>query len=532
MINESDAWLVRQVKLRVSRRAFFSARLVLASCIAIALSYSFPLLTRVLIDEGIGAGDAQKTAYITMIIFALTALGLSVEYVRAVWFARLAVSITSEARCEIAEMILGSSAGAKQPSGDGIVCILDDANVFAGFLSNVAFQGLTLVLGATIAMALMLSWSPLLLGIALLAHVAVHLTSSHFIPLATSAQQKLRSSHADMIDPIHRALGDTTTAQGLGLLKYYLRVIAERVNYNAEVGVECSEILARYSHAVGAIRSLPGILTIGIGGYLVTIGTMSLGSLMAFNILVMRLVEPAEAIARIRTELCRLRVSSERLIPLFRARSNNAMETSGGVMRLSGWQCERGTLRLRDVSIEFTEGEKILIVGNNGAGKTTLLLTLAGLLPNDTCGHEERPAIYLPAQGALLLEGTIKEGFTSVAEDWDVCRSILARCGILDIIDEIKTHQYQELSDGQRKLVAIALVLIQAERLSIRYLLLDELEAHLDEATVERVNDVFARIPCTVVRARHVLGTDSKTFDKIYEVGGGMVQRMHASIEK
>lgn len=81
-------------------------------------------------------------------------------------------------------------------------------------------------------------------------------------------------------------------------------------------------------------------------------------------------------------------------------------------------------------------------------------------------------------------------------------------------------------------MVAIALVPIQAERLSIRYLLLDELEAHLDEATVERVNDVFARIPCTVVRALHVLGTDSKTFDKIYEVGGGMVRRVHASIEK
>jgi len=527
MIDPRDAWLVRQVQWRVKRRAFFCLGLVLAICIATALSYSFPLLTRVLIDDGIGSRDVQVVVCVTLTTLGLTALGLSVEYVRTVWSTRLSAIITSEARCEITERVLGSSVGATPPSGDGIVCILDDANVFAAFLMRVVLQGVTLVLGAIIAIALMFSWSPLLLGVALLAHVAMHLASARFMPLAASAQQKLRSSHVEMVDPIHQALGDITAARGLGLLRYYLRVIAQRVKHNAEVNVESMAIWARYSQIIGAIRSLPSILTFGIGGYLVVIDSISLGSLMAFSILVMRLVEPAEAVARIRADLWALRVSSERLICLFGLQRSSVAGSSSGVTKLSGWQCERGTLRLRDVSLEFAQGEKILVIGNNGAGKTTLLLALAGLLSNNACGHEEQPALYLPAQGYLLLEGTIKEAFSSIAETWETCHSILARLGIMHMIDDITTYRYKDLSDGQRKLVSIALMLIQAECLSVRYLLVDELEAHLDAAVLERVNYVFAHLPCTVVRARHVRGVNDMAFDTAYEVGAGTVRRVH-----
>jgi ABC-type polysaccharide/polyol phosphate transport system ATPase subunit len=66
---------------------------------------------------------------------------------------------------------------------------------------------------------------------------------------------------------------------------------------------------------------------------------------------------------------------------------------------------------LRDVSLQFHEGERVGIIGPNGAGKSTLLKLLAG--------------IYPPSKGQLTVEGRISSlfdlalGFEMDASGWE-----------------------------------------------------------------------------------------------------------------
>src|SRR5262249_478128 len=52
---------------------------------------------------------------------------------------------------------------------------------------------------------------------------------------------------------------------------------------------------------------------------------------------------------------------------------------------------------LKDVNLEFKEGERVGIIGHNGAGKSTLLKLLAG--------------VYPPSKGKLEVEGKISSLF-------------------------------------------------------------------------------------------------------------------------
>ncbi len=36
---------------------------------------------------------------------------------------------------------------------------------------------------------------------------------------------------------------------------------------------------------------------------------------------------------------------------------------------------------VKDVTIRFTEGEIVTLIGANGAGKTTILMTICGIIP-------------------------------------------------------------------------------------------------------------------------------------------------------
>src|SRR5262249_19438833 len=66
---------------------------------------------------------------------------------------------------------------------------------------------------------------------------------------------------------------------------------------------------------------------------------------------------------------------------------------------------------LQDVSLQFSAGERIGIIGHNGAGKSTLLKLLAG--------------IYPPTKGKRIVEGKISSlfdialGFEADANGWE-----------------------------------------------------------------------------------------------------------------
>jgi lipoprotein-releasing system ATP-binding protein len=176
------------------------------------------------------------------------------------------------------------------------------------------------------------------------------------------------------------------------------------------------------------------------------------------------------------------------------------------ITRLSkSYPTPRGPLEiLRDISLSFSRGDAIAIMGPSGSGKSTLLYILGAIEPPTSGtvtleGHNpfELPEKQLAAfrnkqvgfvfqDHCLLPQCSVLENVlvpTLVAESQngaaDRARTLLAKVGLQERID----HRPAELSGGEQQRVAVARALIREPLL----LLCDEPTGNLDRASAESV---------------------------------------------
>lgn len=127
------------------------------------------------------------------------------------------------------------------------------------------------------------------------------------------------------------------------------------------------------------------------------------------------------------------------------------------------------------------EGDRVFVCGYNGSGKTTLLKIASDLIKPDR-GRVEGKAVYVPQNvDDFILFNTVRGEITYQAlqsdMDLDQAFRIAKKIGIRDF--DRKTDQ---LSDGERRLLAIALALIRGECLA-----LDEPFANLHPSLAEKI---------------------------------------------
>ena len=163
---------------------------------------------------------------------------------------------------------------------------------------------------------------------------------------------------------------------------------------------------------------------------------------------------------------------------------------------------------LNGVSFNINKGEKLCIIGPNGAGKTTLLRILFGQSPaillngqvifkneditNLTCKERISRGISHLLQGRSVFPlMTIEENLEMGAylrEDKDqVWEDIHRIYNILPILDEKKKEFGGNLSGGQRRMLSLAICLMQRPQL----LMLDEPSLGLQPSILD---DVYREI--------------------------------------
>jgi ATP-binding cassette subfamily F protein uup len=193
----------------------------------------------------------------------------------------------------------------------------------------------------------------------------------------------------------------------------------------------------------------------------------------------------------------------------------------------------------QDITFHIEEGDKIALVARNGTGKSTLLKIITGLdtpdtgttwvhkdikvvmlqQDNDFDGNKsiwdnvlrlDNPVVKVVKEYELFLE----EGL----EDIDKLGELMARLDDLNawsfesdlkqILGKLNLHHLSEpvknLSGGQKKRVALAQALIEADLHSGRCLLiLDEPTNHLDVEMIEWLEDYLAAAKATLLLVTH-----------------------------
>ena len=287
-------------------------------------------------------------------------------------------------------------------------------------------------------------------------------------------------------------------------------------------------VLLRQNAAWYLVQALVSAGVLGLGGWLVIQQQLSLGQLVAAELVVITVLKASEKLVRLLDPWYDLLTALEKVghladLPLDGkgTRSWPASDRAASVecrgVRLA-YQGSRPVLQ--DLDLELAPGERVCLVGANASGKTTLAMVLAGLVSPDSgrvaldgldlrdASREElsRQVALVRSQNEILgdtLENNVLLGREANLEE---LREALRVSCVEDhapwLPQGLQTplvRQSRNLSRGQWMRIQIARALLHRPRL----LILDDALAGVDEPTREELFDRLFQGPWTLLCVAH-----------------------------
>jgi subfamily B ATP-binding cassette protein HlyB/CyaB len=293
------------------------------------------------------------------------------------------------------------------------------------------------------------------------------------------------------------------------------------------------------------------VLTLYFGAKLVIDGDLTVGELVAFNMLAARVASPVLRISQLWQDFQQTRISVERLGDILNTPREAGQRSGASLPQMKGAiKFEHVTFRYRldgqavlsDVSLDLPAGQVVGVVGPSGSGKSTLaklvqrLYTPEGgrvfidgvdLAMIDTAWIRRQIGVVL--QESVLFNRTVRENIALADPAMPLERVIAAAelAGAHEFILELP-HGYDtvigergaSLSGGQRQRIAIARALMMNPRI----LILDEATSALDYESERIVQENMRRIASgrTVLIIAHRLSTIRRA-DRIVTIDRGRV---------
>ncbi len=501
--------------MRQHWRAYLGAGLMLIA--VAALTVWIPRKIGAMID-GLAAHSLSPAALWRELGFLLL-LGVMIYFLRVGWrmtlFSaayRLGVSLRTRFYQRLAQQ--GPGFYQRQRTGDLMALATNDIDAIemaAGEAMLAAFDGSLTLLMVLAIMLLGVDWrlgAVALLPFPLMA-LAFWRISTH---IHTASTDSLRRFSA-LNDHVQESLSGVRTVRALGLEQRSGAQFAALAGHAADASLTAQRWEAAYEPAVGLTLSAASALTLGLGGYLVWQGQLTIGALTSFSMYLGQLIWPMFAAGWVLSLIERGRAALARVQPMLDAPL--AIDDHGTETRVHPGPLTLRALSyaypgqnghaLNGVSLTLQAGQTLGLVGPTGSGKSTLLrVLLRQLTPErgevDWGGHALtryrlvalRAALGWVPQESFLFSATIADNIALARPE--ASRAQVRQAAHLAAIDEdimLFPDAYETLvgergitlSGGQRQRVAIARALLADSTL----LLLDDALSAVDTGTETRI---------------------------------------------
>lgn len=314
------------------------------------------------------------------------------------------------------------------------------------------------------------------------------------------------------------------------------------------------------SHLIQLVSKLTTVAILFFGAQAVIKGELTVGSLVAFNMLAGRVAQPILRLSQLWQDFQQVRISVDRLGDILNAPAEPEHNPNRASLPPIKGQVEFDKVRfryrpdapeaLRGVNLNISSGEMLGIVGPSGSGKSTLTKLVQRL--------------YVPEQGRVLVDGTdlalvdpawlrrqvgvvLQENILfnrSVRENIALSNPTISMERVIAAAELAGAHEFiltlshgydtiieergANLSGGQRQRLAIARALISDPRI----LILDEATSALDAESEEIIQNNLGRIAKgrTVIIIAHRLSA-VRPCDRIITVEGGEITEVGSHTE-
>ena len=254
------------------------------------------------------------------------------------------------------------------------------------------------------------------------------------------------------------------------------------------------------------------LITVGLlwfGAWQVIHNELTIGQLVAFNMLMANVISPFNRLTSLWNELQEVSIAIERIEDVIDSpveeeldRSLQSMPSITGQVKFENvtfrYQSEAETNTLENISFEVSPGQMVALVGRSGSGKTTISklvlgfyhpqegkISIDGYDLSSVSMSSLRSQIGVVDQDTFLFGGTIRENISLGHRDCNIEAVIKAakQAGAHEFIQELPMGYETQigegggmLSGGQRQRIAIARALLGDSRL----LIFDEATSNLD----------------------------------------------------
>ena len=491
--------------------------LLLALLIA-ALSAAQPLLTRMVIDQGLIGRQFPRLAGACLGMLGLGAAGFVLGGLHRVIYVRASGQALFSLRGALYAHLLRVSPRrlARVPVGDLVSRLDGDIAEVQRFGTDAAasFIGSVLTLLAVGAVMLGLSWRLTLLIIAVLPLQLV--VRQYARPRIEASTRALREAAADVSGFLVETLSGARYVQAAAAEESEERRLGKLGR--SYLGRVLRQQLVTYTTGsfAGFLGHLATAATFVVGGWYVLQGRLSVGTLVAFVAYLGRSSGSAASIAALYTGYQRARVSLARVQELLdlpcvpESRDAIAVPADArGVLRFEsvsvGTNVDARPV-LDSITVDIPAGSKVVLRGASGAGKSTLAdllrrfvdpdsgrILLDGRPLNEFKLADLRRRIVVVEHSPVLFRGSILDNLRYGHPEVDAASAIdAARKALVDEFVSALPQGYDtqvgergsELSTGQRQRIAIARAALARPLIVI----LDEATSGLDAEAARAVH--------------------------------------------
>ncbi|WP_374214518.1 ABC transporter ATP-binding protein [Streptomyces sp. Je 1-79] len=542
----------------------YKANVVLAlgsSLAGMALLALVPLITKVIIDDVIGAKTRSLSVWTGLLIGAAVFV-YALTYVRRYYGGRLALDVQHDLRTEMYGTItrLDGRRQDELSTGQVVGRATSDLQLIQGLLfmlpmtiGNILLFLISLAVMAWLSLPLTLvalAVAPALWFIAKRSRTRLH--------PATWYAQAQAASVAGVVDG---SVTGVRVVKGFGQEDQETGKIRDASRKLFAGRMRTIRLNSRYTPALQAVPALGQVAVLALGGWLATRGQITLGTFVAFSAYLASLVGPVRMLAMVLTVGQQARAGVDRVLelidtePVIKDGTKELPADAEATVEFDdvSFAYDDGRPVLDGFSLEIRSGETVAVVGASGSGKSTVSLLLPRFYDVGhgavlVGGHDVREltldslraAIGLVPEDSFLFSDTVRANIAYGHPDATqeqietAARAAQADRFIAELPDGYDTKVGEHgltLSGGQRQRVALARAILTDPRL----LLLDDATSAVDARVEHEIHEALAsvmagRTTLLIAHRRSTLGLA----DRIAVLDGGRLSDIgtHEELER